>query len=699
MKVYDVHEIRNVGVIGHGAAGKTSLVSALLFDSGAVNRLGKVEQGTTVTDYDDEEIHRKVSISASLCFFEWKKNKVNVIDTPGYGTFIASAKGALRVADAAVTVVCGVAGVEVQTEKAWSFAEDFDLPRVLFINKLDRERSSHARALESIQSRFGRTAMPVQIPIGSEKDFKGVVDLLDMKAYIWSRDESGKMEAALVPADLAEEAKAARERLIEMVAETDEKLMEKFFETGDLPEEALRAGLAAAVKARKLFPVLCGSALLNLGAQPLMDALVDLLPSPTERGEARGTDPKSHSEASRKPTPEEPYSALVFRTIADPYSGRISLFRVYSGIIKSDSSANNVTRNTAERLGTISLMQGKDLIHVPEVKAGDIAAIPKLKETHTGDTLADKAHPILYAPVVFPEPSISFAIEPKSRGDEEKISSALSRLADEDPTIKVSRDPRTHEMLISGTGELHVEVAVAKMKKKFGVEAILHPPKVPYLETIKAKAEGHGRHKKQTGGHGQFADCKIRMEPLPRGAGFEFVDEIFGGSIPQNFRPAVEKGIQESRLRGYLAGFPVVDFRVILYDGAYHTVDSSEIAFKIAGSLGFKAAMEHARPTLLEPIMDVSVETPEEFMGDLMGDLNSRRGRVQGMDTQGHTQIIRAQVPMSEMLSYSNTLKSITGGRGSYHMELHHYEEVPSQIQTKIIAEHKPHKTAEEEGA
>jgi len=697
MKVYEVSEIRNVGLIGHGAAGKTSLASAILFDSGAVNRLGKVESGNTVTDYDDEEILRKVSIASTLCHCEWKRQKINVIDTPGYGTFIAGAKGALRVADAAVAVVCGVAGVEVQSEKAWSYAEEFELPRLLFINKLDRERSSHSRALESIHSRFGRTAIPVQLPIGAEKDFRGVVNLLEMKALTWSRDESGKFEAAAIPGDLADEASAARERLIEMVAETDEKLMEKFFESGDLPEEELRSGLRAAVRERKIFPVFCGSALMNIGTQPLLDAMADLLPSPADRGEARGNDPRDRSEISRRPVPGEPYSAFVFRTIADPFSGRISLFRVYSGTIKSDTTVNNVTRGTAERFGAISLMQGKELIHVTEVRAGDIAAVPKLKETHTGDTLADKAHPIVYKPVVFPEPSISFAIEPKSRGDEDKISSALTRIADEDPTIKVSRDPRTNEMLISGTGELHVEVAVAKMKKKFGVEAVLHAPKVPYLETIKAKAEAQGRHKKQTGGHGQFGDCKIRIEPLARGTGFEFVDEIFGGSIPQNFRPAVEKGIQESRLRGYLAGFPVVDFRVVLYDGSYHTVDSSELAFKIAGSLAFKKAMEHARPTLLEPIMNVSVETPEEFMGDIMGDLNSRRGRVQGVDAQGSTQIIKAQVPMSEMLTYSSSLKSITGGRGSYHMEVSHYEEVPAQIQTKIIAEHKPHKVEEEE--
>ena len=488
MKVYDASEIRNVGLIGHGAAGKTSLASALLFDSGAVNRLGKVENGTTVTDYDEEEIHRKVSITSSLCHCEWKKQKLNIIDTPGYGTFIAGGKGALRVADAAVAVVCGVAGVEVQTERAWSYAEEFELPRLLFVNKLDRERASHSRALESIQARFGRTAVPIQLPIGSEKDFRGVVGLLDMKALLWARDESGKFETAGVPGDLAEEAKAAREKLIEMVAETDEKLMERFFESGDLPEEDLRSGLRAAVRDRKIFPVLCGSALMNIGAQPLMEAIVDLLPSPADRGETRGTDPRNNSEIARKPLPEEPYSAFVFRTIADPYSGRISLFRVYSGTLKSDNNVHNVSRGIAERFGAISLMQGKDLIHVPEVRAGDLAAIPKLKETHTGDTLADKAHPILYRPVTFPEPSISFAIEPKARGDEDKISSALARIADEDPTIKVSRDPRTHEMLISGTGELHVEVAVAKMKKKFGVESILHAPKVPYLETIKGRA-------------------------------------------------------------------------------------------------------------------------------------------------------------------------------------------------------------------
>ena len=696
MKVFEISEIRNVALIGHGAAGKTSLTSAFLFDSGAVNRLGKVENGNTVTDFDEEEIHRKVSIAPSLCHCEWNKNKLNLIDTPGYGTFIAGAKAALRVTDAAVTVICGVSGVEVQTEKAWSFADDFALPRLLFINKLDRERASHERALESVQARFGRSAVPIQIPIGSEKDFKGIVSLLDMKAMTWKADESGKFETGEIPADLAEKAKTAREALVEMVAESDEKLMETFFESGDLSDEDLRAGLRKAVLERKIYPVLYGAATLNFGVQPLLDAVVSLLPSPSDRGEIRGKDPKSGEETIRQPTTNQPASAYVFRTIADPFAGRISLFRVYSGIVHSDSSMQNVSRGTTERLGSISLMQGKELNAVPEVRAGDIAAIPKLKDTHTGDTLAEKAHPIIYEPVVFPEPAISFAIEPKSRGDEDKISSALARIAEEDPTIRVGRDQRTHELLISGTGELHVEVAVAKMKKKFGVEAILHPPRVPYLETIKGTAEAHGRHKKQTGGHGQFGDCKIRMEPLPRGGGFEFVDEIFGGSIPQNFRPAVEKGIQESRVKGYLAGFPVVDFKVILHDGSYHTVDSSEMAFKIAGSMAFKLAMEKARPTILEPIMIVSVETPEDAMGDIMGDLTSRRGRVQGIDTQGGMQIINAQVPMAEMLNYSSSLKSMTGGRGSFHMENSHYEEVPQQQQTKIISGHKSEQKQDE---
>ena len=698
MKVYEISEIRNLGVIGHGSAGKTSLTSSLLFCSGTVNRLGKVDQGTTVTDFEDEEVSRKVTISSALCHLEWKKTKLNIIDTPGYGAFIADAKAALRVADGALVVIDAVAGVEVQTEEAWGYAEEFALPRLIVVNKLDRENASFARALESIGRSFGRQAVAAQIPIGSEKGFTGVVDLVSSRALLYARDESGKHQVADVPPDLAEPVREARSRLMEMVAEVDEALMEKFFESGELTPEQLVAGLARGVKQRAIVPVFCASALLNIGAHPVMDALATYLPNPGERGPYRGENPKDHQPAERKGTADEPYSAFVFKTIADPYSGKISLFRVYSGIIRSDATVDNVSRHVPERLGSILMLQGKESQPLTEVRAGDIAAVAKLKETSTGDTLADKTHPIVYPRVEFPEPSIAFALQPKSRGDEEKISSVLQRLVEEDPTIRFRRDPQTHELIISGNSDLHVEVALARMKKKFGVEAILHAPKVPYLETIKRKAEAQGRHKKQTGGHGQYGDCWIKLEPLPRGAGFEFVDEIYGGAIPKNFIPSVEKGIQDARMHGFLAGFPVVDFRVVLFDGSYHTVDSSDIAFKIAGSLGFKKAMEEAGATLLEPIMNVEITAPDQFMGDLMGDLNSRRGRVQGMDAQGTRQVIKAQVPMSEMLTYASTLKSITGGRGSYHMSMAHYEEVPAHLQQKIIAAHKQAREASGSG-
>ncbi|HEX9426422.1 MAG TPA: elongation factor G [Candidatus Polarisedimenticolia bacterium] len=686
MKVHDTAAIRNLALIGHGSSGKTSLTSSLLFSSGTINRLGKVDQGTTVTDYDEEEIARKVSIATSLAHLEWKKTRLNLLDTPGYGAFIADARAALRVADGALVVVDGVAGVEVETEETWGFADEFGLPRIVVVNKLDRENSSFSRAVESIRKAFGRQAVPIQLPSGSEKGFKGVIDLLTGKAYLYAGDESGAHQVTDPPPETAEAVREARARLMEMVAEADDALMEIFFERGELPQETLQTGLARAVKGRRIVPVLCASALHNIGAHPLLDALVALLPNPAERAPYAAEEPKTHAPALRQGTADEPTSAFVFKTIADPYAGKISLLRVYSGVLHSDATVQNINRDLPERLGSLLELQGKETHPTPEARAGDLVAIPKLKETGTGDTLADKAHPILYPRISFPEPSISFALEPKSRGDEEKISSVLHRLLEEDPTLQFRRDPQTHEMLLSGTSDLHVEVAVSKMKKKFGVEAILHLPKIPYFETIKRKAEAQGKHKKQTGGHGQFGDCWIRLEPLARGAGFEFKDDIFGGSIPKNFIPSVEKGIQEARMHGFLAGFPVVDFRVVLFDGSYHTVDSSDIAFKVAGSLAFKKAMEEAGPTLLEPIMDVTLHAPEQFMGDLMGDLNSRRGRVQGMDSEGPAQAIRAQVPFAEMLSYASTLKSITGGRGSYRMKLSHYEEVPSHLQTKIIA-------------
>ncbi|HUD71585.1 MAG TPA: elongation factor G [Dongiaceae bacterium] len=699
MKVYEISEIRNVGIIGHGSSGKTSLTSALLHSSGAVNRFGKVDQGTTVTDYDEEEIARKVSLSSALAHAEWKKTKINLIDTPGYGSFIADARACLRVVDGALLLVDGVAGVEVQTEVAWGFAQEFDLPVMIVVSRLDRENASMERTLASIHEAFGRQAVPIQWPLGSEKGFRGVVDLITLKGVVYSGDESGKFQPADAPPQLPDELKAARERLMEAVAEVDDTLMEKFFANGELSQEDLVAGLTREIRARRLFPVLCAAGGHNIGAHPILDAIVAYLPHPGERGPFKGENPKDHSAVERKGTADEPYSAYVFKTIADPYSGKISLFRVYSGALKSDTAYHNASRDLAERFGSISLMQGKELQPVPEVRAGDIAAIAKLKETGTGDTLADKPHAILYPRLTFPEPSISFALEPKSRADEDKISQVLHRIIEEDPTIHYRRDPQTHELILSGNSDVHVEVVLAKMKKKFGVEAVLHSPKVPYFETIKRKAEAQGKHKKQTGGHGQYGDCWIRLEPLVRGAGFEFKDDIFGGSIPKNFIPSVEKGIQEARMHGFLAGYPVVDFRVVLFDGSYHDVDSSDMAFKIAGSMAFKKAMEEAGATLLEPIMDVEITAPEQFMGDLMGDLNSRRGHVQGMDARGRSQVIKASVPLSEMLTYASTLKSITGGRGSYHMSMKGYVEVPAHQQAKIIAAHKAAKEAKEPSA
>ncbi|MFQ5790205.1 MAG: elongation factor G [Acidobacteriota bacterium] len=697
MKSYDTANIRNIAIVGHGGSGKTSLTSAILFDAGAVNRLGKVEEGNTVTDFDPDEIERQISLSTALAHCEWNKIKLNLLDTPGYGNFIADAKSALQVADAALVTVCAVAGVEVQTEKVWKFAEEFALPRVLVVNRLDRDLASFQRTLDSIQQAFGRTAIPIQLPLGEEKDFRGVIDLLRMKALIWSGDEKASFKTEEIPPDLGDDAERARTALVEMVAEGDDALMEKFFEAGELTEEELGAGLKQAVLSGSIFPVLAVSATHNVGVQPLLDDVVQLLPSPAERTEARGKDPSSGEAITRKVSVEEPASAFVFKTIADPYAGRITLFRVMSGTLKADSSYHNVSQDLTERLGSLSVLQGKNPEPVQEVKAGDLAAVAKLKETKTGDTLCDKASPILYEKLEFPEPVISFAIEPKSRGDEEKISQALQRLIEEDLMLRYHRDPSSHELILSGTGQLHIEVVVGRLKKKFGVEVDLHPPKVPYKETITASAEAHGRHKKQTGGHGQFADCWVRFEPLPRGSDFEFVNEIFGGAIPRQFVPAVEKGIRESRMKGFLAGFPVVDFRATVYDGKYHAVDSSEIAFKIAGSLAFKEGMEKCKPTLLEPIMNVEIAVPEDATGDVLGDLNSRRGRTQGMDKKGALTVIRAQVPMAEMLSYEPALTSMTGGRGSFHMEFSHYEEVPASIRPKIIEAGRPKKEAKAE--
>jgi elongation factor G len=692
MKVYDAGSLRNVALVGHSGSGKTQLVSALLYDAGAVNRLGKVDEGTTITDYDEEEIARKHTLSASIAHAEWNKTKINFIDTPGLANFLSDARAALRVADAALVVVDSLHGVEVSTEKVWETAAELAMPRIIALNRLDRERASLDRSLESLRGVFGRTVIPIQLPIGEEKGFAGVIDLVAMKACMFASDGSGKPVDGAIPGNMIGSANAAREALIEMVAEADDALMEKFFDAGTLGQDDLVAGLKRAVAAARVFPVVLTSATTNIGMQPLLDVIVSYVPSPAERPlKARDADGNEVEIAAT----DGATSAFVWKTVADPFAGRITLFRVLSGTLKADSTIQNATKDAPERLGHLILLQGKTQTNVPEIKAGDIGAVAKLKDTQTSDVLADKGAFARIPPIAFPEAVISYAIEPKSRGDEEKISTALHRLQEEDPTINYTRDAQTKELLLAGQGQSHIEVTVAKLKRRFGVEVTLKLPRIPYRETIKAVVEAHGRHKKQTGGHGQFGDCKVKFEPLPSGSDFEFVNDTFGGSIPRQFVPAIEKGIQDSRMRGFLAGYPMVDFRASVYDGSFHPVDSSEMSFKMAGSLAFKDGMSRARPTLLEPIMNVEVYAPNDFAGDLMGDLNSRRGRIGGMDTRGTATIIRAKVPMQEMLTYEQHLTSATGGRGSYHMEFDHYEEVPQHLHAKIIAASKTERGAE----
>ncbi|MFY9527614.1 MAG: elongation factor G [Candidatus Acidiferrales bacterium] len=707
MKSYTTDWIRNVGIVGHGDTGKTQLVSSCLYTAGMTPRLGKVTEGSTVTDWDEEEIARKISIQTGLAYAEWQtpgqaeKTKVNFLDTPGYSTFINDTKASLIAADAALILVDAATGVQVVTEKVWDYATEYDLPRAFVLNWMDRELASFERALSSVQEVFGRGVVPVQLPIGSEKTFRGVVDLVAMKALIYTPDGDGKAKIEEIPADLAEQAKAAHEALVEMVAEGDDELMQEFFDKGTLPVEDLKKGLREAVLTKRLYPVLLTSALKNIGADAILNFNVEIFASPAARGKMPANklaDQKSET-IERKISDSEPLSLFVYKTLADPFAGRISYFKVVSGVLKNDATIQNFNRNSAERFQHVQVMQGKAATAVAELHAGDLGAIAKLKDTLTGDTLGDKNAPIFYPHARLPEPSITFAIEPKTRADEDRIGQAIHRILEEDPALRFSRDPQTKEFLLSGAGQQHIEVVVAKLRKRYHVELTLKPPKVPYRETIRGKADAEGKHKKQTGGHGQFGVCRVKMEPLPRGAGFEFVDDIFGGAIPKNWIPSVERGIREAAEKGYLAGFPVVDFRASLYDGKYHDVDSSDIAFKIAGALAFKEGMKQARPALLEPIMHVEVYAPDQYSGDLMGDLSSRRGRISGSETRGHSVVVKAQVPLAEMLSYANDLISMTQGRGSYSMEFSHYDFVPGEIAEKVIAAHKPHREGEGEEA
>ena len=695
MKVYEGADIRNVGLIGHGHSGKTSLTAGLLYTAGATNRLTRVDEGTTITDFDDDEIQRKLTISTAVATVEWSKKKINILDTPGYNIFINDTKASLAAADSAIVVVDGVAGVEVQTEKVWAFADEFQLPRLILINKLDRERSSFERALASVHEIFGRAAVPVQLPLGSEKDFKGVVDLVRMKAYTYTTDGDGKGKEIDIPADMADAAGKAHEALIEMVAEGNDALLEEFFAEGTLPPEHITEGLRQAIKERRLYPVLCGAGMHNIGSDVLLSFIIDNLPAATDHAPVAGD--VNGQETTRAVKDSEPVSAFVFKTLADPFAGRVTYFKVLSGVVKNDANLVNARTSTQERLAHIGCPFGKTIQPVTEIHAGDIGAVAKLKDTLTGDTLADKASIIAYPPVKIQEPSIAYAISAKTRQDEDRMGNAVQRILEEDQALRFYRDPQTKEFLLAGSGQQHVEVIVSRLKKRYGVDVELHAPKIPYRETIRGRADVQGRHKKQTGGHGQFGDCWIRVEPLERGAKFEFANEVFGGAIPRNFIPAVEKGIVEAAANGYLAGYPMVDFKCTVYDGSYHDVDSSEMAFKLAARKAFKAAMQQAKPALLEPVMNVEVHAPVEYAGDLMGDMNSRRGRIQGMDTKGSTQIIKAQAPMAEMLNYQNDLISMTQGRASFTMEPSHYDYVPSLQADKIIAAAKAAKEGIEE--
>ena len=699
MKVYEGQNIRNVAVIGHSHSGKTQLVSALLYAGGATQRLGRVDDGSAPTNYDDEEIARQMSITSTPAYIEWDKTKINLIDTPGFNMFVHEAKASMFPAESAIVVVDGVSGVEVMTSRVWGYAEEMALPRIIVVNRMDRDRANADTAVESLRGAFGRQVVPVQLPIGSEKNFSGVVDLVTMKAYTYMLGGNGKGKEGPIPADLEEAAKAAHEALVELVAEGKDELMEEFFEKGTIPEDHLIAALHEAIREDRIFPVLFASGLGNVGSDHLLDFLVTYAPTAAERtpvpvemaqaAAAGNGSTGAAAEKSVKVADTEPLSLYVFKTISDPFAGHISFFKVFSGTLKTDVTVQNFTRSTSEKFSHLSVMQGKTAVELPELHAGDIGAVAKLKATLTGDSLGDKAHPLGFRSISLPEPAITFAIEPKTRADEDKLGNGLHKLMEEDRMVRFFRDPQTKEFLISGTGQQHIEVIVSKLKKRYHTEVNLKAPKVPYRETIRGKADVQGRHKKQSGGHGQYGDCKIKMEPLVRGAGFEFVNDIFGGAIPKNFIPAVEKGIVEAAERGYLAGYPVVDFKVILYDGSYHEVDSNELSFKMAGRIAFRKAMEQAKPTLLEPIMSVEITIPDEFAGSIMGDLNSRRGRIQGMDNKGGNTVVKAEVPMAEMLSYGTDLTSMTQGRGSFTMEMAHYDIVPAVHQEKIIATYK----------
>ncbi|MEX2196999.1 MAG: elongation factor G [Thermoleophilaceae bacterium] len=673
--------IRNVALVGHRGSGKTSLCEALLYQAGAINRLGSVADGTTVSDSAPDEQAREMSISASLSSFHWDERKVNLIDTPGEPSFVADALSALRVCEGAVFVVNAVMGVEVGTTRLWQRAEEQGLARLVFVNMLDRERADFFRALDSLKAAFGRHVVATEIPIGSEHEVRGLIDLIDMKAYEYDGDGRDDCREVELPDELRAQSDEYREKLMDEVAEVSDALMERYLEGEQISHEETVQALKTGVTEGRIFPVTCGVATRNLGVNRLLDAFVEDLPSPAKKGAVAAGD------AELEPVEDAPMVAYVFKTLADPFAGRINLFRVYQGVLAHDSHIHNVASGAKERVGQLLVPQGKQTEHADSFGPGDIGAVAKLKETKAGDVLSTGQDTVELRPPAFPEPVMAFAMEPKTKGDEEKVATALRRLQEEDPTVDFHRDRQTGEQIVAGLSQIHVEVIVDRMKERFGAEVALKPPRVPYLETIRSSAKGHGRHKKQTGGRGQFGDCHIEIEPLPQGAGFEFVNAIKGGVIPSGFIPAVEKGIVEAMRGGIVAGYPVKDLKVRLYDGSYHSVDSSEMAFKSAGRLAFKQAAEQANPALLEPIMTVTVTIPEDSVGDVIGDLNSRRGRPLGMEPAGAMTEVKAEVPMAEMLTYAPDLRAITGGQGDHHMELARYDEVPGHLADKVISQ------------
>jgi elongation factor G len=687
MGQFETGKIRNLGIVAHGGAGKTSLAEAILFDTGMIDRLGRVDDGSSTMDFEPEEIKRKISITSALDHCEWDGHSIHIVDTPGYGNFIADTRACMRALDCAVVILSAISGVKAQTEEIWNWANEFEIPRIAFVNKMDRERASFLRAIDDMEKSLGARGVAIQMPIGVEADFQGVIDLITMKACFYAKDGSGTFTEGAIPAEYAEEAARLREQLVETVAEAYDALTEKYLEAGELTEEEIIDGLRVGTMRNTFTAVLCGSATANIGVKQLLNAVCSYLPSPLDRTKAVGTHPKTGDMLERAPDEKEPFSALVFKTTSDPYTGKITIFRIYSGVLNSDSTIFNSTKGVEERIGQIYELEGKKQHAIKQAVAGDIVAVAKLKETVTGDTLCDAAKPVIYEPAKQLLPVISYAIEPKTKADEDKIHNALHRMIEEEPTLESHRDTQTKEFIISGMGQVHLEVIVEKLKRKFGVEVLLKTPKVPYLETIRGTAKVQGKYKKQSGGRGQYGDCWIEMGPTGRGEGYIFEDKVVGGVIPRQYIPAVDKGIHDASLEGFLAGYPVVDFKVALYDGSFHTVDSSEMAFKVAGSMAFKKAMEVCKPVLLEPIVNLKVTVPDENMGDVIGDLNSRRGKVVGVEPKANSQIIRAVVPMSEVLAYSNDLKSMTSDRGLFSTEFSHYEEMPSHLSQKVIAE------------